>query len=92
MRSSLLAGTASGSTSMLPCEVPTQRLGPGPASPFLLMVSQKWKAVMTSRASRSRLVTLELRERLNELSFASAITRTGRGAGFNRLPLCVFVR
>lgn len=57
--------------SMLPNEVPTHRLGTATVSLFLDRESQKYKEEMTSRDSLSRLVTLELRERLNELSLAS---------------------
>lgn len=52
--------------------VPTSRHGLTALSVFLGKLSQKWKEEMASRDSLSMLVTLELRERLNELSLASA--------------------
>lgn len=57
----------------MPTEVPTQRLGDAATSLFLDRESQKCKEEMTSRDSLSILVTLELRERLKELSLASVI-------------------
>lgn len=55
----------------MPTEVPTQRLGDAAMSLFLDRESQKCKEEMTSRDSLSILVTLELRERLKEISLAS---------------------
>lgn len=60
-----------------PCVVPTSRQGLTRLSVFLGKLSQKWKEEMASRDSRSMLVTLELRERVNELSLASG-QRGGR--------------
>lgn len=57
--------------SIVPTEVPTQRLGDAATSLFLDRESQKCKEEMTSRDSLSILVMLELRERLKELSLAS---------------------
>lgn len=54
--------------STVPSEVPTYRQGDNTLSPFRTKASQKWKEVMASFASLSMLVTLEERERLNELS------------------------
>lgn len=54
-----------------PCVVPTSRQGLSAPSAFLGKLSQKWKEEMASRDSLSMLVTLELRERVNELSLAS---------------------
>lgn len=54
-----------------PWVVPTSRQGLTRLSVFLGKLSQKWKEEMASRDSRSMLATLELRERVNELSLAS---------------------
>lgn len=54
-----------------PWVVPTSRHGLTCGSVFLGKLSQKWKEEMASRDSLSMLVTLELRERVNELSLAS---------------------
>lgn len=54
-----------------PWVVPTSRHGLTRVSVFLGKLSQKWKEEMASRVSLSMLVTLELRERVNELSLAS---------------------
>ena len=71
-RWSAAGGRLRSSSSTAPWLVPTIRQGPGPPSVTLRgNVSQKWKEEMTSRDSRSMLVTLELRERLKELSLAS---------------------
>ena len=62
--------------STAPSEVPTHRAGcTPPPSDRRAIVSQKQSAVMPSRVSLSMLVTLELRERLKELS------RWSRGTG-----------
>lgn len=55
----------------MPKEVPSQRWGDATTSFFLDRDSQKCKEEIISRDSLSMLVTLELRERLNELSLAS---------------------
>lgn len=55
----------------VPKDVPTHRLGVSPPSALRVYVSQKKKDVMASRDSLSILVTLELRERLKELSLLS---------------------
>lgn len=57
--------------STVPKDVPTHRLGVMPPSALRVYVSQKQKDVMASRVSLSILVTLELRERLKELSLLS---------------------
>lgn len=54
-----------------PWVVPTSRQGEGRLSVLRGKLSQKWKDEMASRDSRSMLVTLELRERVNELSLPS---------------------
>lgn len=64
-------GTLKEIPSIVPTEVPTQRLGDAATSLFLDRESQKCKEEMTSRDSLSILVMLELRERLKELSLAS---------------------
>lgn len=58
-------------TSTVPKVVPTHKQGEGDESAFRVKVSQKWRAEMASRDSLSMLVTLELRDRLKELSFTS---------------------
>jgi hypothetical protein len=67
----------------VPWVVPNHRLGLGLLSVFLGKLSLKWKEEMASRDSRSILVTLELLERLNELSLASGWyrERTNRERG-----------
>lgn len=62
----------------VPREVPTHRDGVKVLSVLRVYVSQKKNDVMASRASLSMLVTLELRERLNELSLLSR-GRAARG-------------
>lgn len=64
-------GTLKVIASIVPTEVPTQRLGDAATSLFLDRESQKCNEEMTSRDSFSILATLELRERLKELSLAS---------------------
>lgn len=64
-------GKFSTMTSTVPSVVPTHRHGEGDVSVFLVKVSQKWRAEIASRDSLSMLVTLELRDRLKELSLTS---------------------
>ena len=64
-------GRFSAMTSTVPNVVPTHKHGEGEESAFRVKVSQKWRAEIASRDSLSMLVTLELRDRLKELSFIS---------------------
>lgn len=64
-------GRFSAMTSTVPRVVPTHKHGEGDESAFRVKVSQKCRAEMASRDSLSMLVTLELRDRLKELSFIS---------------------
>lgn len=76
-------GRLSATASTVPREVPTHRLGVATASPLRANVSAKCSEVMASRASLSMLVTLELRERLKELSRPSG-GRAPRGGQTER--------
>lgn len=64
-------GSVRDSITTEPWEAPTIRQGLSPPSDLLGRVSAKRRAERTSADSRSMLVTLELRERLDEPSLAS---------------------